>query len=327
MNANEIMDMGCEVIRTEMEGLEAVLSQMDQSFVEAAELLADLDGKVVLTGVGKSGIIAKKIAATMVSIGIPAMFMHPVEGLHGDLGVIMPRDVAIILSNSGNTKEISDLIPCLKHGGVRIIAITGGQDSLLAREADIFLSCHVPREACALGLAPTTSTTAQLALGDALSVVVSSLKGFDRASFRTFHPAGALGKQLMSTIEQVMITGEAVPCVTPDTPFVRALEEMNAKGLGFTLVCDDGHVQGIITDGDLRRLLSRHSDTARATAETVMTARPKTITVHKLALDALEMMESFQITSLCVVNDEQRLVGVVHLHDLLGRGRLTFRDA
>ncbi len=327
MTTNEIIHLGREVIRNEIEGLEEILNQVDGSFARAVECIAALTGRVVLTGVGKSGIIARKIAATMVSIGTPAIFIHPVEGLHGDLGAIMPQDAAIILSNSGSTHEICELLPSLQSLGIPIIAITGNPDSPLGRQAHILLRCTVTKEACALGLAPTTSTTAQLALGDALAVVLSELKGFDRDDFRVFHPAGALGKQLMIRISQIMLTGEEVPFVPAHVPLETALCEMTAKSLGFTLVGSENDIQGIITDGDLRRILIRQGQEIRdLTAGDVMTCNPKSIREDMLALDALDIMEKLQITSLCVTNDGQRFRGVVHLHDLLGRGRLGLKE-
>ena len=300
MTTNEIIHLGREVIRNEIEGLEEILNQVDGSFARAVECIAALTGRVVLTGVGKSGIIARKIAATMVSI---------------------------ILSNSGSTHEICELLPSLQSLGIPIIAITGNPDSPLGRQAHILLRCTVTKEACALGLAPTTSTTAQLALGDALAVVLSELKGFDRDDFRVFHPAGALGKQLMIRISQIMLTGEEVPFVPAHVPLETALCEMTAKSLGFTLVGSENDIQGIITDGDLRRILIRQGQEIRdLTAGDVMTCNPKSIREDMLALDALDIMEKLQITSLCVTNDGQRFRGVVHLHDLLGRGRLGLKE-
>ncbi len=326
MNTFEIIELGKEAVRTEIEGLQGLVSQIDEPFAQAVNILADLKGKAILTGIGKSGIIAKKIAATMVSIGTPAVFMHPVDGLHGDLGTIMPQDAAIVLSNSGNTKEICDLLPALKSLGIPIIAITGNASSPLAKDADIILKCTVQREACNLGLAPTASTTAQLALGDALAVVLSHIKGFDQDDFKLIHPAGELGKQLMFRISQIMITGESIPLVSPETPLGDVVIEMTQKSLGFTLVGSISHIEGIVTDGDLRRVLLRYGDkTQGLLARDIMSANPKTISGDLLALDALDIMERFQITSLIVTDPQGGYVGVVHLHDLLGRGKLGLR--
>jgi arabinose-5-phosphate isomerase len=326
MNTFEIIELGKEAVRTEIEGLEGLVAQIDEPFVQAVKILADLKGKAILTGIGKSGIIAKKIASTMVSIGTPAIFMHPVDGLHGDLGTIMPQDAALVLSNSGNTKEICDLVPALKSLGIPIIAITGNEKSPLAQDADILLLCAVQREACNLGLAPTASTTAQLALGDALAVVLSHIKGFDRDDFKLLHPAGELGKQLMFRIAQIMITGERIPLVNPETPLGEVVAEMTEKSLGFTLVGSPSHIEGIVTDGDLRRVLMKYGDqTQGLAARDIMSANPKTISGDMLALDALDVMECSQITSLIVTDAQGSYVGVVHLHDLLGRGKLGLR--
>ncbi|HHO75417.1 MAG TPA: KpsF/GutQ family sugar-phosphate isomerase [Deltaproteobacteria bacterium] len=326
MNTTEIIELGKEAVRTEIEGLEGVVGQIGESFARAVETIAGIKGKVILTGIGKSGIIAKKIASTMVSIGTPAVFMHPVDGLHGDLGTIMPNDAVIVLSNSGNTKEICDLLPALKSLGIAIIAITGKKASPLAKLSDIVVSCAVRREACNLGLAPTASTTAQLALGDALAVVLSQIKGFNRDDFKLFHPAGELGKQLMFKISQIMITGDKIPLVCPDASLDDVLSEMTVKSLGFTLVGSFTDIIGIVTDGDLRRALKNNgADICSLTAENIMSPNPKTIQADLLALDALDIMESFQITSLIVTDERKTVSGVVHLHDLLGRGKLGLR--
>ncbi len=327
MNAAEIIALGREAVQTEIEGLEGVRARIDDSFARAVQLVAGIKGKVILTGVGKSGIIARKIASTMVSIGTPAVFMHPVDGLHGDLGTIMPQDAVIILSNSGNTSEVLNLLPPLKSLHIPIIAITGKAESPLALQADIALSSSVEREACNLNLAPTASTTAQLAVGDALAVVLSHVKGFDRDSFRMIHPAGALGKQLMERISEIMITGERIPLVPPDLPLPEVVSEITKKSLGFTLVGSPSHIEGIVTDGDLRRVLIKWGDNLKGlTARDIMSRNPKRIEKDKLALDALDMMESYQITSLIVSEPDGMLIGVVHLHDLLGRGKLGLRE-
>lgn len=327
MNTEAIIALGQEVIATEIEGLSGLCTQLDNTFARAVEVIATLKGKVILTGVGKSGIIGRKIAATMVSLGVPAMFLHPVDGMHGDLGVISADDIAVVLSNSGTTKELSDLIPALKRLGIRIIMITGNTGAHLAQEADLVLSCHVAREACNLGLAPTASTTAQLAMGDALAVVVSQLKGFDREDFKAFHPAGELGKQLMCRIDQIMISGLRLPFVNPADSLETVLAEMTAKKLGITLVGDQKEIVGIVTDGDLRRALLKHKGAVQSlTAAEIMTPAPKTIAGNLLAIDALDIMERHQITSLIVLDEAtQAFAGVVHLHDLLGRGNLALK--
>ncbi|MFY9397159.1 MAG: KpsF/GutQ family sugar-phosphate isomerase [Desulfomonilia bacterium] len=326
MNTQQIIELGRQAIRTEIEGLEEIVDQLGEPFARAVNIVAGLKGKVILTGIGKSGIIARKIASTMVSIGTPAVFMHPVDGLHGDLGAVMPQDGAIVLSNSGNTSEIMNLLPPLKSLGIPIIAITGNTSSPLANQADVTLPCTVRREACGLGLAPTSSTTAQLALGDALAVVLSQVKGFNRDAFKLIHPAGELGRQLMSRISEIMITGSRIPMVKAETPLGETITEMTEKSLGFTLVGSFDHIEGIITDGDLRRmLLKKSTDIAAIRARDVMSPQPKSIGKDELALDALDTMERHQITSLVVTDPSGRLLGVVHLHDLLGRGKLGLR--
>jgi arabinose-5-phosphate isomerase len=325
MTAAEIITAGRDVLAIEIEGLAGLVSQIDENFARAVNAIAASSGKVILTGVGKSGIVARKIASTMVSLGTNSIFLHPVDGLHGDLGAIAKEDVAIILSNSGNTREITDLLPFLKRFGITLIAVTGSSDSQLARASDIVLSCSVEKEACNLGLAPTTSTTAQLALGDALAVVVSEIKGFGRDDFKGVHPAGTLGRQLMSSISDVMITDERVPFVSAGYGVDKVLKEMTAKKLGLTLVGTLQLIEGIVTDGDLRRALERHGSTLAAlTAKDIMTKNPRRIPCSLLAIDALDMMEKHQITSL-IVMDGDKFLGVVHLHDLLGRGNLAIK--
>ena len=293
MNESRIIELGREAVRIEIEGLEELASQIGEGFAQAVRIISDLKGKVVLTGVGKSGIIARKVASTMMSIGTPAIFMHPVDGLHGDLGSIMSEDAAIIITNSGRTTEVINLIPSLKALGIP------DADSPVARASDVVLRCSVSREACNLGLAPTASTTAQLALGDAIAVVVSKIKGFDKDSFRVLHPAGEIGKQLMVGISQMMITGERIPMVDLDTTLPDVVVEMTAKKLGFTLVGKAPNVEGMITDGDLRRVLLKHGDKLTGLlAKDIMSPKPKRISSDKLAIDALDIMEKSQITSL-----------------------------
>jgi arabinose-5-phosphate isomerase len=326
MDDERIVEMGKNAVRIESEGLSGLLGQIGPAFADAVHIMVGLKGKAVLTGVGKSGIIARKVASTLMSIGTPAVFMHPVDGLHGDLGSVTGQDAVVIFTNSGKTSEVMNLIPPLKALGVPIITITADVTSPVALASDVALECSVRREACSLGLAPTASTTAQLALGDALAVVVSEIKGFDREAFRALHPAGELGRQLMAGISQVMITGGRIPLVSPEAPLAEVVREMTDKGLGFTLVGTGVETVGMITDGDLRRVLLRYGDRlAGLRAEGIMTPNPKRIEVGKLAIDALDMMERFLITSLVVTDETGAVAGVVHLHDLLGRGRLGLR--
>jgi arabinose-5-phosphate isomerase len=325
MTTAEVIAAGREVLALEIEGLNGIVPQVDESFARAVNAIATSSGKVILTGVGKSGIVARKIASTLVSLGTNSIFLHPVDGLHGDLGAIAKEDVAIILSNSGNTREITDLLPFLKRFGITLIAMTGGIGSQLAKASDIVLPCRVEKEACKLGLAPTASTTAQLALGDALAVVVSEIKGFGRDDFKGVHPAGTLGRQLMSGISDVMITGERVPFVSLSSRVDEVLKEMTAKKLGLTLVGTRQLIEGIVTDGDLRRALERYgSSLSTLSAKDIMTKNPRRISGDLLAIEALDMMEKHQITSL-IVMDRGNFLGVLHLHDLLGRGNLALK--
>ena len=327
MSINEIIEAGKEIIHAEIKGLEGVIDQIDTSFAKTVELIAGLKGRVMVTGVGKSGIIARKIASTMVSTGTPAFFMHPVDGVHGDLGAIMPTDMALILSNSGKAKEILDLLPSLKSLNIPVVAVTGDAMSPLARTSEIVLTCSVENEACNLGLAPTTSTTAQLAMGDAIAIVVSQIKGFDSQTFKMLHPAGELGRQLMSKIGQLMITKDRAPFISEDAPMTEVIEEMTEKSLGITLVGSHSNIEGIITDGDLRRAMLKYKDKVTTVkARDIMSPTPKMISEDKLAIDALDMMEKHLITTLVVVDDASRFVGVLHLHDLLGRGKLALKN-
>jgi len=327
MSIDEIIEAGKEILCAEVKGLEGLIDQIDSSFAKAVELIADLKGRVMVTGVGKSGIIARKIASTMVSTGTPAFFMHPVDGVHGDLGAIMPTDMALILSNSGKTREILELLPSLKDLGIPMVAITGNIKSPLARASDIVLACSVEEEACNLGLAPTTSTTSQLAMGDAIAVVVSQMKGFDSHTFKMLHPAGELGRQLMSKIGQLMIKGGEAPFVSLDTAVADVIKEMTEKSLGITLVGSHSNIEGIITDGDIRRAMLKYKDkVTTVSARDIMVSSPRMISQDKLAIDALDMMEKHLITTLVVVDDASRFVGVLHLHDLLGRGKLALKN-
>ena len=311
------------VIRMEAEALLALSEAIDGEFSRAVELILASTGRVVVTGMGKSGLIGQKIASTMASTGTPAFFLHPAEGVHGDLGMIMKGDVVIAVSNSGETEEVLRILPVIKRLGTKLIAVAGNPDSTLARAGDVFLAVSVSEEACPLGLAPTSSTTATLAMGDALAVSLLLRRGFRAEDFALFHPGGSLGKRLILTVEDLMHGGSELPLVAEETPMREALFVITAKGLGITGVTGpDGALVGVITDGDLRRALERGKDLLGSPASEMMSRRPKRISRFELAASALQRMEEFSITSLFVFDDEQsqQPVGIVHLHDLLKAG-------
>ncbi len=314
-----------ELVRTEAAALEALAARLEGSMAGAFDRAIELivrcgagSGRVVVTGMGKSGIIAQKIAATLSSTGSPALFLHPAEAVHGDLGVLMPGDLVVALSASGETEEILRLLATLKRKGDALISFCCNLQSTLAQASDVTLDCSVEREACGLNLAPTASTTAMLALGDALAVAVSLRKGFRAEDFAELHPGGKLGKQL-AKVRDLMHFGDDVPMVAPSTPMTDVIYEMSSKKLGITTVQEDGRLRGVISDGDLRRLLEREGGAALSkTAGEAMNAHPSTIHAEELAAKALSILEEHKITSLIVVDAEQRVEGVVHLHDLWG---------
>jgi arabinose-5-phosphate isomerase len=306
-----------KVLETEAAAILALVSRLDERFDRAVGLLQHCRGRVILTGMGKSGIICQKIAATLNSTGTPAVFLHPAEALHGDLGVIQSDDVVVALSSSGETAETLRLLETIRRLGARLIAITGRPSSTLAQAADVALDCSVAEEACPLNLVPTASTTAALALGDALAMTLLVAKGFKEQDFANLHPGGKLGKRLMR-VESLMQSGKACPVVRADTPMRDVIYEMSRKGLGMTCVVDEHEaLLGIITDGDLRRQMERAAAILEMTAGDVMTRGPVAVAPDTLAAEALNIMEQRKITSIVVVNgDAGRVAGVVHLHDL-----------
>jgi arabinose-5-phosphate isomerase len=308
--------VAAEVLETEAAAIRALLPQLDEHFDQTVALLERHGGRVVCTGMGKSGIIMKKVAATLSSTGTPAFFLHPAEALHGDLGMVAAGDVVLAASSSGTTEELLRLVETLKRLGVPLVAMTGNSASPLARHADLHLAVVIDREACPLNLAPTASTTAMLALGDALAMALLEARGFTSEDFALLHPAGRLGKRLLRA-EQLMHSGEALPRVDIDTPMREAIYEMSRKGLGITAVTSAGRLLGCISDGDLRRLLEVDDQLLKRTAGDCMNRHPRTIAGDELAAAALKTMEDQRITSLFVCNEDQ-LVGVVHLHDLWG---------
>ncbi|HSL81262.1 MAG TPA: KpsF/GutQ family sugar-phosphate isomerase [Thermoanaerobaculia bacterium] len=307
-----------EVLATEAAAIAGLARQLDERFDRAVELILSCRGRVVCTGMGKSGVVMKKVAATLSSTGTPALFLHPAEAVHGDLGMVVPGDVVLAASFSGTTEELLRLVSTLKRLGVPLAVMTGNAASPLARHADVHLSVAIDKEACPLNLAPTASTTATLALGDALAMALLEARGFTPEDFGRLHPAGRLGKRLLA-VRELMHSGEAAASVTTDTPMRDAIYEMSKKGLGITAVVDaDGRLVGCISDGDLRRLLGREENPLSRTAGECMTPAPQTIPGDELAPAALKTMEDRRITSLFVADPEGRLEGIVHLHDLWG---------
>ena len=319
----QMIARGRRVLAIEAEAVAALEHRLDESFARACALLIGCEGRVVVTGMGKSGHVASKIAATLASTGSPAFFVHPAEAIHGDLGMITPKDVVLALSNSGETTELLTILPVIKRLGVPLIALTGNGGSTLSRYATVTIDVSVPAEACPLNLAPTASTTAALAMGDALAIAVLEARGFTEQDFALSHPGGSLGRRLLLHVEDVMRKGDELPRVGPETLLSEGLLEMSRKGLGMTTIVDaDDHVLGIFTDGDLRRALDRQLDIHRTTMREVMTAGGKVAEPRMLAAEAVHLMETFRITSLPVVSAdaERRLVGALNVHDLLRAG-------
>jgi arabinose-5-phosphate isomerase len=307
-----------ETFDIEAAAVQGLKRRTGDAFARAVEKMLSVRGRVVVMGIGKSGHIARKIAATLASTGTPAMFVHPAEASHGDLGMIKPIDLVLAVSNSGEVDEVTSLLPVIKRLGSPLIAMTGNGNSTLARHADIVLDSGVEKEACPLQLAPTASTTAQLALGDALAVALLDARGFKSEDFARSHPGGALGRKLLTHLSDVMRTGDAVPCVESGTPFSDLMREMSAKGLGAAAVTDaEGKVLGIFTDGDLRRLIEKGVDLRASTAAEVMNPQPRTITRDALAAEAAQLMELHRITSVLVVDGDGRLCGAVNSNDLM----------
>lgn len=310
-----------EVLHIEADALRSMAARLEYSFLAAVDLILACHGRVVVTGIGKSGHIGNKIAATLASTGTPSFFMHPAEAAHGDLGMVTTHDLILALSNSGESDEIIALLPALKRKGIPIIAMTGRPQSTLARQADVHLDAAVEKEACILGLAPTTSTTAALALGDALAVTLLEARQFKPEDFALSHPGGSLGRRLLVHISDLMHSGDALPVVTLGTSLKDALLEMTRKGLGMTAVlAADGSLAGIFTDGDLRRTLDRTLDLAGLTIDDVMHPQPRTIAANLLATEAAKEMELRKINGLLVVDEHGRLIGALNMHDLLKAG-------
>ena len=319
--AGASLNEGRRVLQIEARAVQALIGRLDARFTQAVDLLATCKGKVVVSGMGKSGLIGQKIAATLASTGTPSFFLHPAEGVHGDLGMVARRDALIAISNSGETKEILQLLPYIERMGIPTVALTGKTGSTLAKHSDVVLDISVSEEACPMGLAPTASTTATLAMGDALAVALLQKRGFKSEDFAQFHPGGTLGRRLLIKVRDLMHVGDEVPQVQEGATASSAISEMSAKKLGMTTVIDrTGALVGVITDGDLRRFVQRGGDVIKATAATLSSRTPRTIGPDDLAARAVEVMERYSITTLVVTEGERRILGVIHLHDLLKNG-------
>jgi arabinose-5-phosphate isomerase len=312
---------GRRVLEIEAKAIASLIERLDQRFADAVDLLYRCTGKVVVSGMGKSGLIGQKIASTMASTGTPAFFLHPAEGIHGDLGMLARHDALMAISNSGETEEVLKLLPFMKRLDIPVIALTGRMQSTLAKNSDVVLDISVPEEACPMGLAPTASTTATLAMGDALAIALLQKRGFKEEDFAQFHPGGTLGQRLLLKVRDLMHEGDAVPRVPQTASAHKAILEMTGKKLGMTTVVDPrGRLTGVITDGDLRRILEKRQDLSKVKAGALGTKHPKTIGPDELAAKALQIMEQFSITALVVVEGDARIAGIIHLHDLLKSG-------
>ncbi len=318
VDAAHALAVARDVLATEARAIDALAARLGTPFVDAVRLLLQCEGRIVVSGIGKSGHIARKLAATLASTGTPAFFVHPAEASHGDLGMITPADVVVMLSNSGETDELTLLLPHLKRQGARIVAITGNEQSSLAQGADVHLDAAVDGEAGPLGLAPTASTTAALALGDALALALLDARGFSSEDFARSHPGGALGRRLLTRVADVMRTGAELPVVGLDASLADALIEMSGKGMGMTAIVDaDRRIAGIFTDGDLRRALPRVGGRTDIAIRTLMTASPRTIAAERMAIDCVELMETAPKVQVLLVTDAGgKLAGALHMHDL-----------
>lgn len=319
---SSVLDIAKKVLKTEAEAVHALIEKLNSDFEKAVDILFKSKGRVVVSGMGKSGLVGKKIAATLASTGTPAFFLHPAEASHGDLGMVTERDVIIAISNSGETDELTGLIPFLKRFDIKLISMTGNPGSSLSKASDVTLDVSVREEACPMGIVPTASTTATMAMGDAIAVALLVKRGLNEKDFAFFHPSGTIGKRLFITVKDLMHTGDRLPVVSIDTPMSRAVIEMSSKRLGHTIVTDkDKRITGVITDGDVRRGLEKwRRKFFEMTAEKIMTKRPKTISGEELAAKALSIMEGRSITALIIPDAAGKPVGIIHLHDILKQG-------
>lgn len=320
-----IIKQAAEVLKIEAEGILKLVDRIDNGFVEMVDLICNSSGRLIVAGIGKSGIVGRKIVATLNSTGTRSLFLHPVEAMHGDLGIVCSDDIFLALSYSGETDELNLLVPSIRKIGCTVIAFTGNRASTLARHSDIVIDVGVEREACPLGLVPTASTTALLAMGDALAVVLINKKQFKTSDFKKIHPGGTLGQRLSSKVKDIMLTGESLPLVSEGTSMEDAVNEINRLGLGVTLIVrTDNTLAGIITDGDIRRTVAKKDPIFELTVEDVMTKNPLTVRPDSPTYDALNLMEQYQITVLPVVDSRGKVVGILHLHDILGKGAFKF---
>lgn len=310
-----------DVLKIEAESIAGLIGKLNDNFTRAVDTIYKSHGRVIVTGIGKSGLIGKKIVATLTSTGTQAIFLHPVEGMHGDLGIVTKRDVVLAISNSGETKELNTIVASVREIGATLIAFSGDTESTLARSCDLVIDVGVAREACPFGLAPTSSTTAALAMGDALAVALIEKRSFNEKDFYKFHPGGNLGLRLRAKVRDVMIRGKDIPRVAGGATFAEAIRIMDEKNKGFVLVTDaKNHLLGILTDGDLRRLIRRGESLKDRLIDDIMTPSPKTITENASVAQTIETMQQREITTLVVINGQNKLKGYVHLHDILGRG-------
>jgi arabinose-5-phosphate isomerase len=313
----QALDLARQVLRIEGEAVLALCARIDDAFLRALSLILNCRGRVIVSGIGKSGHIGRKLAATLASTGTPAFFVHPAEASHGDLGMITAEDVVIGISNSGESAELLNIVPAIKRRGARLIAMTGNEQSTLSRDADAHLDAGVAQEACPLNLAPTASTTAALALGDALAVALLDARGFGAEDFARSHPGGALGRRLLTRMRDVMRVGEALPVVAPEAGIAEAVREITRGSIGMTAVVSPARrLLGIFTDGDLRRAILRHADLGRLTVDDVMTRNPRVMGPNQLVAEAVEVMEKYKINQIPVVDGEGRLIGALNMHDL-----------
>lgn len=321
MQVKSINDLAKEVLDIEANSILKLKESINENFDKAIEILYACKGRVIVTGMGKSGIIGKKIAATLSSTGTPSYFLHPAESTHGDSGIITRDDVIIAISNSGETRELLNLLPLIQRFGVKLIALTGGLTSTLANTSDVFINVGVEKEACPLNKAPTASTTATLAIGDALAVCLLEKRGFSEEDFLIYHPSGKLGKGFLYTVEELMIKDERLPLTSEDDKFTDVIELISEKKLGLAILVDkNGAMTGVLTDGDIRRTLIKHPHVQDLLAKEAMTVNPKTILPHELAAKALHLMEKYSITALAITDENKKPVGVLHIHDLLKAG-------
>ena len=317
-----VIEKAKQVLKIESEAIQALINRIDDTFVKTVDLLDKCKGRVVITGIGKSGIIGKKISATLASIGVPSIFLHAADGIHGDLGMITRNDMVIAISNSGESEEILNLLPAIKRFNVSLVSMTGNVNSTLAKKSDVVLNVSVKEEACPMGLVPTASTTATMAMGDALAMALLHKRGFKEEDFAVLHPGGSLGKKLLTQVDDLMHSGSKIPTINKDAPLKDVIMEISSKKLGIVIVVDQhDKILGIITDGDLRRLMEKkEKDIFKTTAEEMMSKNPKTIEKNALAARALQIMEKHSITSLIITNGSKGPTGIIHLHDILKSG-------